>query len=328
MNNFIFYQVIFNFLLSFVLLNLYLINSKFNFLYDKNPSGFGSKKKTLTGSGIIFSIVLLLNFVFYYFNENYTEFLPNRFYIFIISIALLSFISFYDDIKPLDPRIRLIVQTIIIYFSLTLIDLNYFDFPLKLMIFLSLIIWIYITNITNFIDGSDGYLSVNAISFFLGIILIDQYYPENFFSIYIAIIFFPILFSFIYFNKPKAKMYMGDTGSILIGYVIGFCLLELILSDYWYLAIGLYSYPLLDCSITLIKKIFSGRSVFKRDFDYFFLKPIKKLQTNNYKVLSISIIFNSLNLLIVFSVLYFQIPVIILASIILSLIKIKIFQSL
>ena len=321
------FQIILNFLLSFFLLNLYLTKSNFNYLYDKNQSGFGSNKKTLTGSGIIFSIVLLINLIFYNFNINYIEFLPNRFYIFILSVVLLSFISFYDDIKPLDPRVRLIAQTIIIYFSLTLIDLEYFDLPLKLMIFLSLIFWIYITNITNFIDGSDGYLSVNAISFFLGIIIINQFYPEEFFSNYLAIIFFPILFSFIYFNKPKAKIYMGDTGSILIGYIIGFCLLELILSDYWYLAISLYFYPFLDCTLTLIKKIISGKSVFKRDFDYFFLKPIKKIQKNNYKVLGISIIYNFLNLMVIISVLYFQLPLLIIISIFLSLIKIRIFSS-
>ena len=321
------FQIILNFLLSFLLLNLYLTKSNFNYLYDKNQSGFGSNKKTLTGSGIIFSIVLLINLIFYNFNINYIELLPNRFYIFILSVVLLSFISFYDDIKPLDPRVRLIAQIIIIYFSLTLIDLEYFDLPLKLMIFLSLIFWIYITNITNFIDGSDGYLSVNAISFFLGIIIINQFYPEEFFSNYLAIIFFPILFSFIYFNKPKAKIYMGDTGSILIGYIIGFCLLELILSDYWYLAISLYFYPFLDCTLTLIKKIISGKSVFKRDFDYFFLKPIKKIQKNNYKVLGISIIYNFLNLMVIISVIYFQLPLLIIISIFLSLIKIRIFSS-
>ena len=84
----------------------------------------------------------------------------------MLSIFLLTLISFYDDIKPLDPRLRLIAQTIIIYFSLTIVNLQYFNVPLKLMIFLSLVFWIYITNITNFIDGSDGYLTVNSISFF------------------------------------------------------------------------------------------------------------------------------------------------------------------
>ena len=322
------FQIILNFLLSFFLLNLYLNKIKFLNIYDENQSGFGSKKKTLTGSGIIFSIVLLLNLITYQFNTNYTEFLPNRFYILIFAVILLSFISFFDDKKPLDPRIRLVAQTVIIYFSLTLIKLEYFNLPLKLTIFLSLVFWIYVTNITNFIDGSDGFLCVNAISFFFGIIIINQFYPKEFFSNYLAIIFFPILFSFIYFNKPKAKMYMGDTGSILIGYIIGFCLLEFILSDYWYIAISLYFYPFLDCSLTLIKKIISGRSVFKRDFDYFFLKPIKKKQINNYKVLAISVIYNILNLLTIFAVMYFQIPLLVIISIILSFMKIRVFQYL
>ena len=154
------------------------------------------------------------------------------------------------------------------------------------------------------------------------------FYPEEFFSNYLAIIFVPVLLSFIYFNKPKARMYMGDTGSILIGYIIGFCLLELILSNYWYLAISLYFYPFLDCTLTLIKKIISGKSVFKRDFDYFFLKPIKKIQKNNYKVLGISIIYNCLNLMVIISVLYFQLPLLIIISIFLGLIKIRIFSSL
>ena len=203
----------------------------------------------------------------------------------------MTLISFFDDIKPLDPRLRLIAQTIIIYFSLTMIDLEYYHLPLKLMIFLSLIFWIYITNITNFIDGSDGYLTVNAMSIFIGIIVINQFYPNKFFLYYLSFILLPILFSFIYFNKPKAKLYMGDTGSILIGYVIGFCLLELILSDLWFLAIGLYAYPILDCSLTLIRKIFWGIAYLK-EILIIFLKPIKKIQKNNFKVLFITIVYN------------------------------------
>ena len=91
-----------------------------------------------------------------------------------------------------------------------------------------------------------------------------------FFSHHISFIFLPILLSFIYFNKPKAKLYMGDTGSILIGYVIGFCLLELILSELWFLAIGLYAYPFLDCSLTLIKKFFLEKVYLKEILIIFF----------------------------------------------------------
>ena len=320
-------QFTLNFLLTFILLYLYLSRLNYNFLFDRNPLGLGSKKKTKTGSGIVFSIIILINTIYYFFDQNIAELLPNRFYVFVLSIALLSIISYFDDINSIDPRLRLIFQIVIIYFSLTLIDLYHFVLPLKLIIFLYLCFWIYITNITNFIDGSDGYLTVNVISFSIGILIINQFVPDLFFSYYLVIILLPILISFIYFNKPKAKLYMGDTGSIILGYVIGFCLLEILSSKYWYLCISLYSYVILDCSLTKLKKIMSGKSVFNRNFSYFFQIPIKKLQKNNFKVLGISIIYNLINLLVVYLVLLLDNPNLVFLSLILSLIKIYIFMK-
>ena len=320
-------QFTFNFFLTFILLYLYLTKVNYNFLIDKNPLGLGSKKKTKTGSGIVFAIILTINYIYYFFDQSFSEVLPNRFYIFILSIALLSIISFYDDIKSIDPRIRLIVQIVVIYFSLTLIDLYYYALPFKLVIFFNLCFWIYITNITNFIDGSDGYLTINIISFVFGLLIINHFLPNMFFSYNIVIVLLPVLISFIYFNKPKANLYMGDTGSILLGYIIGFCLLELISSEYWYLSISLYCYPIIDCSLTILKKIYSGTSVFNRNFSYFFQIPIKKLQRNNHKVLGISIIYNIFNLLVIFLTLYLKNPFLVTLSMILSFIKIYIFLN-
>ena len=70
-------------------------------------------------------------------------------------------------------------------------------------------------------------------------------------------------------------MYLGDTGSILIGYIIGFCLIEILSSKYWYLCVSLYSYVILDCSLTKLKKILYGKSVFNRNFSYFFHTRMK-----------------------------------------------------
>tara|TARA_B100000780_G_scaffold275565_1_gene242394 strand:- start:2344 stop:3321 length:978 start_codon:yes stop_codon:yes gene_type:complete len=318
-------QFVCNLVATLVLLNLYLTKINNPILFDHNPLGFGSKKKTKTGSGIIFSIILLINYTYYLFDQSFSELTPNRYYIFLISIFLLTTISFIDDLSPIDPRFRLIAQIIIIYFSLSLINLYYFDLPLKLLIFLNLIFWVYIINITNFIDGSDGYLCVNAISFLLGITIINQFIPNILFSYNLAIILLPILLSFIYFNKPKAKLYMGDTGSVLIGYIIGFCLLELMSTEYWYFSIALYSYPILDCTLTVLKKVFSGKSVFDRNFSYFFQLPLMKFQKNNYKVLTISIIYNLINLSIIYLILLLANPYLVILSVILSFIKIIFF---
>ena len=48
-----------NFLITLVLLKIYLTKLNHNILFDHNPLGYGSKKKTKTGAGIVFSIILL-----------------------------------------------------------------------------------------------------------------------------------------------------------------------------------------------------------------------------------------------------------------------------
>jgi len=300
---------------------------KFKGLMDLNETGYGSKKKTVTGAGIIFFLVLLPFLLYYFASKNFSFLLPNRFYIFIIGISLMSLLSFYDDLKPIHPVYRLIFQFIIVYFSLTLLKIDFLNIPLKLLIFLTLLTWIYLINITNFIDGADGFLAINALFFFLGILIFNFFYPERLFSYYLAIILVPILISFFYFNKPMAKLYMGDAGSIFLGYIIGFSFLEFFFNGYWFLAISLYSYPLIDCSVTLIKKTLKGYAPWARLFDYFFLIPIKKKQKNNTKVLIISLIYNVFNLCNIYLMLYLNNLYLFVISIIFVFIKIFFFRK-
>ena len=81
--------------------------------------------------------------------------------------------------------------------------------------FFALIVWVYLINITNFIDGSDGHCSMHVLFFMLGVVLDSYFQSEIYFSTILAFIIIPILIIFIvFFNKPKAISFMGDTGSI------------------------------------------------------------------------------------------------------------------
>ena len=152
--------------------------------------------------------------------------LPNRYYIFFVSLTILTLVSLWDDIKEIDPKMRLIIQLVLIYFSLTNLNLESLNLPLKLTIFLALAFWVYIINITNFIDGSDGHCAIHSISFFIGTFYISYFFKVESFSYYLALINIPVLIAFLYFNKPNALAFMGDTGSIFLGYIIGFIVLE------------------------------------------------------------------------------------------------------
>ena len=159
-----------------------------------------------------------------------------------------------DDLKSVDPKIRLIFQLIFVYFSLTSIPIYEINLPIKLSIFICLAVWVYIINITNFTDGSDGFLGVNTFFLYSILIFINNYLNLNLFSAQLALILLPSIIIFLYFNKPNAKLYMGDSGSILIGFINGFIFLELCTSGFIALAISLLIYPLTDCSIGLLRK--------------------------------------------------------------------------
>ena len=318
----IFISVFFSSLITFFLYRSSIFSK---YLIDKNSSGFGSKSSTITGSGIVFLLILNI-FFFIFLYLDFLNFVPNKFWVMFLSINILGAISFYDDFRSTDPRLRLIIQVIVVFFSTSLLNFEQLNFPFKIVIFCTIFLWIYIINITNFIDGCDGFLAVNAFFFFLNIFLINFLLGAEIFSNYLALVIMPLLSAFFLFNYPPARLFMGDTGSIVLGYLVGFSILELVTKNYYSLAILLYAYPIIDCSLTLFKKILKGHSPWDRLFDYFFLIPIKKNQRNNKLVLLSTTIYNVLNSMFILLYITTNHSIIFIAVFILVILKLYIFK--
>jgi UDP-N-acetylmuramyl pentapeptide phosphotransferase/UDP-N-acetylglucosamine-1-phosphate transferase len=75
------------------------------------------------------------------------------------------------------------------------------------VVFSVIFYWIYLINISNFLDGADGYLTVNAIGFFLGLLSLTIFKGEFLFLKYVMLHFTYIedyyIFSFpLYFKLP------------------------------------------------------------------------------------------------------------------------------
>ncbi len=292
-----------------------------NFLIDNNNLEYGYKP-TPTGYGIFFLIFFLLYFTFLITFENNNILLNtlNRWYVFILGAIILCLLSFIDDIKNIDPKLRLLVQLITIYFSITNLDSSNIDLPIKIKFFILIFVWIYILNITNFIDGSDGFLTSQSIYFFISVCIFTYLTNVSIFSFYISIIIIPILIGFLLVNAPFAKVYMGDAGSIFLGFLIGFAFLEICLEGYYFYALAIYAYPLTDCSIMLTKKFLNGKMPWVRLSDYFFLKPIIKNKNNQKFVFFSFNIFLFINIIITTISLFYENSYLLILSYILSLI--------
>ena len=140
-------------------------------------------------------------------------------YFALLSGIMLAFVSLIDDIKDLKPIIRLIVHFLTaitaFYFLNGLrpliipqLDLNYnfFVYPL------AIIGMVWFINLFNFMDGVDGFASVEVLT--VAAVLFVMSWNL------IAILLIVCVGGFLCWNWPKAKIFMGDVGSTQLGFIL------------------------------------------------------------------------------------------------------------
>ena len=177
---------------------------------------------------IIFSI-----FYLFFFQEK------NIFFYSIILLGILFFtIGFFDDIKfKVKPEIRLLLMFVLSFIIIYLLEIrinytqikflddiiNYNKVTQTLFIGLCLL---FIVNGSNFIDGFNGLLIMHYIIILLILyLLIYKFSDFNYLKNYI---FFSILigFSFLMFNFPNGKIFLGDGGAYFLGTNLSLIIIE------------------------------------------------------------------------------------------------------
>ena len=312
-------------LLNIILFNIYKNIAKRFSLIDKSMKF--NNPITVTSSGIVIYLNLLFILILHFFVEDgLFKSLPNNFIFTIICFTILFIISTVDDLKPIDPKVRLFFQLVCVYFSITSIPIYQFVVPIKISIFICLCLWVYILNITNFTDGSDGFLATNTLFVFFNLFILGNIIDLNIFSSNLVPYLIPSLIIFIYYNKPNAKIYLGDSGSIQIGFINGFIFLELMMAGMLNIAASLLIYPILDCSLSLVKKTLQGKMPWVDTSNYSFLQPTIKNNKNKFFVFYLNIIFNVINSFLILIQFYYG-WYLILLNILLGLIFITIYEK-
>jgi Fuc2NAc and GlcNAc transferase len=145
--------------------------------------------------------------------------LDNSLFFALLSGLALAIISFLDDIYNIKPAVRLLVQvgtSVAGLFFLGGLKVVYADgLSINSNIILTLVATfgiIWFINLFNFLDGIDGYASIQAIVTALGIFVVTG-------SPLTLILVFSVL-GFLTWNWPKALVFMGDIGSTQLGYVL------------------------------------------------------------------------------------------------------------
>ncbi|MDN5355620.1 MAG: UDP-GlcNAc:undecaprenyl-phosphate/decaprenyl-phosphate GlcNAc-phosphate transferase [Rikenellaceae bacterium] len=301
-------------LLFSIFLNFLLINFAKKLKKDKlkiNQERW-TNEHTPTLGGTAFFIIFLLAIIFLNYYSIYKGFQINlKEIIFVIFGASLSYLlGLFDDVFYLNPIIKFLIQLIIsVIMIIGGIYINVFD---NIWInYLLTVLWIIgIMNATNLLDNMDGTAAISVIGIagtILSICLLNNINTINVASLFIII---GILVGFLIFNWPKAKIYMGDSGSQFLGFIIAMWGIKYIwnldsllpnTTYHWIvpfiLIAVIYCLPLLDTSITFLKRILYHRSPLLGGKDHT-THHLVYLGFTNTQVLLLMIFISMLNFLI------------------------------
>lgn len=146
----------------------------------------------------------------------------------LASILLLFMLGIVDDIKNLNYKIKFLVQicAIIIIFNFGFIDIAHGYYvsqdivPAVLLSAIYLFFILGVTNAINLADGLDGLAGGEALLSF-SIIGLLAYESNNIVVLTIVLAIMGAVFGFLRFNTYPARIFMGDTGSLFLGFLLG-----------------------------------------------------------------------------------------------------------
>ena len=142
--------------------------------------------------------------------------------------VIISIIGILDDIFNLDWKTKITGQIVVILYPLIKLDIFIniesflkIDVQNYLNLLFSLLWVLLIINSINFIDNMDGLTVVVSGGICLQIALIANY--SNLYKVTdISLILLASLLGFFIYNYPPAKLYLGDSGTLFVVYVLGF----------------------------------------------------------------------------------------------------------
>ena len=212
------------------------------------------------GGGIAISIAWLIGLIYLNINDQIES---NLFYALLAGFGI-AVISFIDDIVDLKPKIRMIAHflfsTVGFWFLGGLNSIDFGLFSISDDYYISSIIGIvaivYFINIANFMDGLNGFIGVEMV--FLSIAGFVLFGDAHFVVLCVAIL------GFLYWNFGNhAKIFLGDSGSTLLGYNIAIFTIYYANIDsvnlwIWLILFGLFWF---DATLTIVRRKLNGEQI-------------------------------------------------------------------
>lgn len=253
--------------------------------FPNHPRKIQKEPKPLLGGLAIFSVFLITIVIYLIFGKIDFSIVPLKFFFGIIFGGLiLIFGGFFDDKYDLPPKILwlfpALASLIVVWSGIGIgikqisnpfgapININ-FDFSVLIFHFSlsAFLVWLWMMGMiftTKFLDGLDGLCG--GISVIGGLALFTLSLTPRInqpITATIAIIFTGAVLGFLIYNFYPAKIFLGESGSTFLGFLLG--VLSIILGGKIATALLVMGIPILDVAWAIIRRVWYGQSPFRGD---------------------------------------------------------------
>ena len=191
--------------------------------------------------------------------------------------VLLAVVGAIDDIRPLPQWLRFAVQCLAVGMILAALPDDFQlvpQVPRWIERICLLLGGVWMVNLTNFMDGIDWMIVAQFVPVTGAIVLLGSLDTIDPLSALVAATLFGAILGFAPFNKPVARLFLGDVGSLPLGLLLGWLLLQLAGRGHVAAAIILPLYYVADATITLGRRVARGEPVWQAHRSHFYQRAI------------------------------------------------------
>lgn len=204
-----------------------------------------------------------------------------------LAVTGLGIVGAWDDIRPLPAGVRLVLQAACVGFVLfrAAPELRLFPefLPLSVERALALLAGVWFVNLVNFMDGLDWITVAGMVPLTAALALAGMTGAIDPVTGWLAAALCGGLLGFAPFNRPVARLFLGDVGSLPIGLVTAYLLYRLAGTGAFAAALILPLYHIADATITLLGRLARGEKVWEAHRSHFY----QQATTNGFGVMAV-----------------------------------------
>ena len=207
---------------------------------------------------------------------------PGSWHAYAVSAAvlLLAAVSWHDDRRTLGALPRLLAHALAALIAVLALPADALILqglaPLWADRLFGLLALVYFINIFNFMDGIDGISGVETLAIGLGAALVGWLGPTLSTDPVEALVIAAAALGWLMWNWHPARLFLGDVGSVPLGFLLGWLLIRMAADGAWIAALALPAYYLADATLTLVRRVLRGEKPWEAHREHAYQRAVQR----------------------------------------------------